>query len=80
MGWDWLQQNGGRIYSDFGLGDEYVALEEDLHISFIARISRQITLKALLHATWIAKVGLRDNTLANSYEAEQLKSGFVGNL
>lgn len=47
MGRDWLEQNGTRIYFHLGElrpGNEYVALEEDSHISSVARIARSVAL------------------------------------
>lgn len=41
LGCDCLMQNGVRIYFDLDalrIGEEYVALEEDIHISSIIRL------------------------------------------
>lgn len=48
LGRDFLQDNGVRVYFDLGclrIKDCYVPLEEDVHLSVIARLTRHTVLK-----------------------------------
>ena len=82
LGRDWLMQNGARMYFDLGalkIGNEYIALEEDIHISSIIRLSKGITLKPQHMHTCTAQTKLR-NRCGKEYEVEQLGSGYVSKL
>lgn len=79
LGRDWLTQNGVRMFFDLGalkVGQEYIALEEDIHISSIVRLVQQITLKPQHMHTCMARTKLR-NGVGRVYEIEQLRSGYV---
>ena len=48
LGRDWLRSYGVRVYFDLGairLNNELIALEEDIHITSVARLAENITLK-----------------------------------
>lgn len=82
LGRDWLMQNGVRMYFDLGalkIGKEYVALEDDVHISSIIRLAKKITLKPQHLHTCTGLTKLR-NKRGKEYEIEQLSSGYVSNL
>lgn len=63
LGSDWLLQNGVRIYFDLGclrVGDKtYVNLEEDIHVSSVARIKYTTILKP--HTATICYGKVRQN-------------------
>ena len=51
LGRDWLKQFGVHMYYDLGctrVGKSYIKLEEDLHISSIARLTTETTIKQQL--------------------------------
>lgn len=69
LGQDWLQQNEAGIYFDLGslcLEEEYITLEEDKHISSIAKIAHPVTLKPQFMQTCMEKIKLQDNKLMKS--------------
>lgn len=48
LGFDWLKQNGIRLYFDLGylrINKTYIRLEEDIHISSILRLTKKTLLK-----------------------------------
>ena len=48
LGRDWLKQFGVHMYYDLGcirVGKSYIKLEEDLHISSIARVTAKTIIK-----------------------------------
>ena len=82
LGRDWLRQNGVRMYFDLGalrIGEEYIALEEDIHISSIIRLAQKITLKPQHMHTCKGQTKLR-NVGGMEYEIEQMSSGYVSNF
>ena len=79
LGRDWLRQNGVRMYFDLGalrIGEEYVALEEDIHISSIVRLAQRVVLKPQHMHTCMAQTALR-NGGGREYVIEQLSSGYA---
>ena len=82
LGRDWLKQNGVRLYFDLGalrIHGEYVALEEDIHISSIVRLKSKITLNPQHMHTCTAKTSLQSRK-EETFEIEQLRSGYVSSL
>ena len=61
------------------IGEEYVALEEDVHISSIVRLAQKITLKPQHLHTCIGQTKF-SNGAGQEYEIEQLNSGYVCNF
>ena len=75
-------QNRVKMYFDFEslrIGEKYVALEEDVHISSIIRLAQKITLKPQHLHTCIGQTKFR-NGGSKKYEIEQLSSGYVCNF
>ena len=82
LGRDWLTQNGVRLYFDLGalrINSEFIALEDDIHISSLVRLKNKITLKPQHIHTCTGKTRLRDRA-GETLEVEQLESGHLSNL
>jgi len=82
LGRDWLKQNRVRIYFDLGalrIDNEYVALEEDKHISSIIRLDRPVVLKPQHIHTCVGKTQSK-SVNRDAYQTEQLTSGYLSNL
>lgn len=84
LGRDFLQDNGVRLYFDLGslrIGDCYVPLEEDVHISSVARLQGTSILKPQTANVIMAK--LKRNTYVkqgNSYKIESVSNRFFDNV
>ena len=61
------------------IGEEYVAFEEDVHISSIIRLAQKITLKLQPQHTSIGQTKFR-NGGGKEYETEKLNCGYVSNF
>lgn len=82
LGSDWLLQNGVRIYYDLGclrVGDKtYVNLEEDIHISSVARIKYTTILRPHTATVCYAKVRQNPDLPPKvNYQVSAVERGFV---
>lgn len=83
LGRDWLVQNGVRLYYDLGclrVGNIYTNLEEDIHISSILRLSKEMIIKPQTSNVCLAKLK-KCFPLSKSrlYEISPLNQGNLGN-
>jgi len=82
LGRDFLQDNGVRLYFDLGclrIKDCYVPLEEDVHLSIIARLTRHTVLKPQTAYRLLARTkrnGLRSN---QNYDFTGISNSFFDN-
>ena len=82
LGTDWLRQHGVRIYYDLGclriVNKTYVNLEEDIHVSSVARIKYTTLLKP--HSATICYGKIRQNPdipVKTDYQVSAVCKGFV---
>ena len=82
LGTDWLRQHGVRIYYDLGCmrieNKRYVNLEEDIHVSSVARIKYNTVLKP--HSATICYAKVRPNPdlpVRVDYQISAVKKGFT---
>ena len=82
LGTDWLRQHGVRIYYDLGClriaNKTYVNLEEDIHVSSVARIKYTTLLKP--HSATICYGKIRQNPdipIKTDYQVSAVCKGFV---
>ena len=83
LGRDWLVQNGVRLYYDLGclrVGNIYTNLEEDIHISSILRVSKEMIIKPQTSNVCLAKLK-KCFPLSKSrlYEISPLNQGNLSN-
>ena len=82
LGTDWLRQHGVRIYYDLGCmrieNKRYVNLEEDIHVSSVARIKYNTVLKP--HSASICYAKVRPNPdlpVRVDYQISAVEKGFT---
>ena len=81
LGRDWLQNNGVRLYFDLGcirVNQTYIPLQEDLHISSIARVHTKTKVKP--QTAVICKCKVRNNPglpTSGSYQISPAEIGFL---
>ena len=82
LGTDWLRQHGVRIYYDLGCmrieNKRYVNLEEDIHVSSVARIKYNTVLKP--HSATICYAKVRPNPdlpVRVDYQISAVEKGFT---
>ena len=81
LGRDWLQNNGVRLYFDLGcirVNQTYIPLQEDLHISSIARVHTKTKVKP--QTAVICKCKARNNPgipTSGSYQISPAEIGFL---
>ena len=82
LGTDWLRQHGVRIYYDLGCmrieNKRYVNLEEDIHVSSVARIKYNTVLKP--HSATICYAKVRPNPdlpVRVDYQISAVEKGFA---
>ena len=66
LGRDWLKQSGVHMYYDLGcirVGKSYIKLEEDLHISSIARLTTETIIKPQSGKVCLCRVKGNDQVL-----------------
>ena len=82
LGRDWLRSYGVRVYFDLGairLNNELIALEEDIHITSVARLAESITLKPQ-HIHSCTLIPSRKEKEGQILELEQLETGKISRL
>ena len=82
LGTDWLRQHGVRIYNDLGCmrieNKRYVNLEEDIHVSSVARNKYNTVLKPLSATICYAKVRSNpDLPVRVDYQISAVEKGFT---
>ena len=82
LGTDWLRQHGVRIYYDLGCmrieNKRYVNLEEDIHVSSVARIKYNTVLKP--HSATVCYAKVRPNPdlpVRVDYQISAVEKGFT---
>ena len=82
LGRDWFRKYGVRIYYDLGairLNGEYIPLEEDIHMSNVATLAENVTLKPQ-HIHRIILQPVAQQEIGRVFELEQLRTGELSNL